>query len=132
MRDDSLFVVKYACQYFAAILFWILFLHKEDCPMSKSTRNDKAGNVMMSGLHPDLSLKCSFSSLQVPGLDAASIKLRLETIVAQNSLQAFYPEQRLRALAAEVAQKDLAGFARRWRLQPKVSSLLTWSRALLI
>ena len=45
--------------------------------------------------------------------------------MAQNSLHAFYPEQRLRALAAEVAQKDLAGLARRWRLQPNVSSLFT-------
>lgn len=42
--------------------------------------------------------------------------------MAQNSLQKLYPEQRIRALAAEVAAKDLAGLARRWRLPPNVGS----------
>lgn len=57
------------------------------------------------------------------GLDLSTIQTRLAEIVQQNGLHALYPEQRLRNLAAEVAQKDLKGLAIRWRLDPQVRLL---------
>jgi hypothetical protein len=56
----------------------------------------------------------------VPGVDENSIRERLKHIVAVNGLYTFYPENRLNALAKDVAQSDLAGLADRWHLEPQV------------
>lgn len=51
------------------------------------------------------------------------MRQRLNYIVSVNGLQAFYPENRINALAKDVIGADLAGLADRWHLDPKVTSL---------
>lgn len=52
------------------------------------------------------------------------VRQRLQKLVSENRLEAFYPPQRLDQVAQFVASKDVEGLGQRWRLPREVSHSL--------
>lgn len=66
------------------------------------------------------------------GYDHHTLLQKLQQLVAENRLQAFYPPQRLAQLAQVVGSRDVAGLGARWKLPREVRrcpwpSSLAWS-----
>lgn len=53
---------------------------------------------------------------------AAAIQSKLQTLVQQNGLEAFYSSNRIRELSQNISQINFAKLAERWQLPPQVRS----------
>lgn len=55
--------------------------------------------------------------------DQQTIRQKLQQLIGENRLQAFYPPQRLEQLVQFVGSRDVAGLGTRWRIPREVGVL---------
>ena len=59
----------------------------------------------------------------IGAFDVATLRPKLQQLVGENRLQAFYPPQRIEQLAQFVAGRNVAGLGDRWNLPREVRAV---------
>ena len=88
------------------VLHWILFLISSRCGVISQSCSYRTGS-----LHP---------SSQGSFYTSSSVQEKLQTLVQQNGLEAFYTSQKVFELSQKVSSINFARLASRWNLPPKV------------